>query len=411
MTPILKQRRFGSRERGELKDWIFELQRQKTHLEKQLDVCIQQVGGVPPNRRQKDLALILAVMTQEQRIQHRASAGNLITVALNHFLDQLPETQKPQGFPPWIQEKIRAQFGDQAQSIEDRFLEKATPAFAMDTNVISRDQLLKEINKEEAIAHGFKEVPDGFWCTTHFPLQQLPPQLKDQVWPMDLGSQLIAHLLNVQPEDEVLDMCAGGGGKTKALLRYSSKVTATDISQQRMTATQKRTKHNRSVTYHCLDMTEEQLTAESFDRILVDAPCSGVGTVRRHPDILQRLQPDQLKDYVTIQKRLLAQAHRLCRPKGHIVYATCSFLAEENDDVIAWAQENLALEPVPLHRMQPQGVLAGHELTRHAMYFLPHEFLSDGFFVAAFQKGIKKPPCWVVSFLFHGGLIIQRRAP
>ena len=125
MTPILKQRRFGSRERGELKDWISELQRQKTHLEKQLDVCIQQVGGVPPNRRQKDLALILAVMTQEQRTQHRASAGNLITAALNHFLDQLPETQNRKASRLGFRKRFAPNLVTKLNLLEDRFLEKS----------------------------------------------------------------------------------------------------------------------------------------------------------------------------------------------------------------------------------------------------------------------------------------------
>ena len=386
VTPILKQRRFGSRERNDVKDWIFALQRQKTQLEQQLNDCIQKVGGVPPSRRQKDLALILATMNDSQRERYQKEAGNLLSTPLTLFLDGLPTNQETPRFPAWLQEKVKLQFGSQAAQIEKSFLEKASPAFAMSTKNISRDELLLQINASTEIAQPFAEIPDGFWCSSHFPLSRLPEELQGEVWPMDLGSQLIAHLLNVQEGDDVLDMCAGGGGKTKALLRYTDKLTATDISQPRITAAQKRTRKDASVVYHCLDMTQPQFSSERFDRILVDAPCSGVGTIRRHPDILERLKPEELEGYATIQKDLLRQAEYLCRKNGFIIYATCSFVAEENEDIAAWAQEELSLEPVSLNTMKADNVLAAHDLQKHTMYFLPHEFQSDGFFVAAFQK-------------------------
>jgi 16S rRNA (cytosine967-C5)-methyltransferase len=386
LQPILKQRRFGARERNEIRDWIFALQRQKNQLEDQLERDIHDVGGVPPNRRQKDLALLLATMPIEQRQPLRASSGNLLTSALNRFLDSVPQDNVPKHLPAWLQKRLQKQFGDAASAIEESFLKKAYPAFAMDTGVITREELLNQLNTETFKVTAFEEVPDGFWCSEHLPLAGLKTELQDAIWPMDLGSQLIAHLLAVQPNDHVLDMCAGGGGKTKALLRYPCQLTATDISQPRITATKKRTRGNSNVTYHCLDMTQTQLKAEHFDRILVDAPCSGIGTIRRHPDILERCSSDQIEKYVTMQKQLLKQAARLCRKGGFVLYATCSFLAEENDDVVSWAQDEVSLEPINFAQLGPKNILNGHDLERPTMYILPHEFLSDGFFMAAFQK-------------------------
>jgi 16S rRNA (cytosine967-C5)-methyltransferase len=386
LQPILKQRRFGARERNEIRDWIFALQRQKNQLENQLEKCIHDVGGVPPNRRQKDLALLLATMPIEQRQKLQTSSGNLLTSALNRFLEHLPEDNTPKNLPSWLQKKLQEQFGEDASTIEEHFLKKAYPAFAMNTEVISRKELLEQLDSKSIKATAFDELPDGFWCTEHLPLTSLDAELQEAVWPMDLGSQLIAHLLGVQPSDQVLDMCAGGGGKTKALLRYPCQLTATDISQPRITATKKRTRAHNNVSFHCLDMSQPQLKAASFDRILVDAPCSGIGTIRRHPDILERFSVDQIETYVTMQKQLLEQASRLCRQGGYVLYATCSFLAEENDDIVSWAQNGLPLEPINLDLLSPKNVLNGHDLKRTNMYLLPHEFLSDGFFVAAFQK-------------------------
>tara|TARA_Y100001954_G_scaffold231202_2_gene280140 strand:- start:1885 stop:3255 length:1371 start_codon:yes stop_codon:yes gene_type:complete len=385
INPILKNRRFGNRDRNEIRDWVFQLQRQQSTLEKLLEQQVNAVGGVPPDRRMKDLALLLATMSAEMKATFETKTEDLLPESLLSFVQTARDEIQLEGLPPWLFEKLQNQFGDQAKDIEKAFLQKAVPAFAIDTQQADRQGIMKILEEAAIEVRPFSACPDAFWSAQHLPLSRLPVEVAQHVWPMDLGSQLIAHLVGALPSDQVLDMCAGGGGKTKALARTGCKLVATDVSNKRIIAAQKRS-GLQHISFRCLDMTKPQLAEGMFDRILVDAPCTGTGTLRRHPDLLSRLNSEKVTEYVALQKQLLQQAERLVAPNGYVIYATCSFLKEENQDVVSWALENLNLSPVPLNELRPEGVLPEHQLEQHTLNILPHDFLSDGFFVAAFSK-------------------------
>jgi 16S rRNA (cytosine967-C5)-methyltransferase len=155
----------------------------------------------------------------------------------------------------------------------------------------------------------------------------------------DEASQAVAHLLGVEPGNTVLDLCAAPGGKTLLLARDAGAqghVTAADLHPGRMRAMAERFEAVgvRNVTCVTLDGTEPMPFERPFDRILVDAPCSGTGTLARHPEIRWKLHPEDLANLHARQVRLLRNALAYLAPHGRLEYSTCSLEPEENEDVV-----------------------------------------------------------------------------
>ena len=157
----------------------------------------------------------------------------------------------------------------------------------------------------------------------------------------DEGSQLVAAMVGAAPEMRVVDWCAGAGGKTLALamtMQNRGHIAACDVSEHRLDGAVRRLRragvHN--VERHLVEPGDKwaKRRAGTFDRVLVDAPCTGTGTWRRNPDARQRLAPIDLAELVPKQAMILEQAARLVKPHGRLVYATCSVLLEENEHQI-----------------------------------------------------------------------------
>lgn len=144
--------------------------------------------------------------------------------------------------------------------------------------------------------------------------------LGETLW-IDKGSLLIAQQIKAKPGERVLDLCAGSGGKTKILMSTGAHITAVDISDKRLLKIP-------GIKRIVADGRTVSLPA--FDWILVDAPCSGTGTLRRAPDIFGRLKESDLANYATLQKELVNNATKMLKPTGQLIYATCSILEEEN---------------------------------------------------------------------------------
>jgi 16S rRNA (cytosine967-C5)-methyltransferase len=156
----------------------------------------------------------------------------------------------------------------------------------------------------------------------------------------DEGSQLASLLVDAQPEHEVLDLCAGGGGKTLAMaaaMGGQGRIVAADTDAGRLNRAKPRLKRAGvySATTRVLDPANTNWLhkrRKGFDRVLVDAPCSGTGAWRRNPDARWSLTPKDLSRYIDMQDRLLAQGGRMTKPGGRLVYVTCSLLRQENED-------------------------------------------------------------------------------
>lgn len=208
----------------------------------------------------------------------------------------------------------------------------------------------------------------------------------------DEGSQLLAWLLAPRRGEMIGDYCAGAGGKTLAaamLMRGTGRVYAMDVSAKRLGALAPRAARAGITNVHTLVLGEDDARARrlagKLDRVLVDAPCSGFGTLRRNPDLKWRHGPEAIAELSAKQRAILSAAARLVKPGGRLVYATCSILHEEND-AVADAFQALQREFVPV---SAASVLAGHRIaldTGERLRLWPHVHGTDGFFAAIFER-------------------------
>ena len=228
-------------------------------------------------------------------------------------------------------------------------------------------------------------------------IQSDPVFLRGEIEIQDEGSQLAAWLTGARPGETVVDLCAGGGGKTLALaavMAGSGRLVATDADPRRLapiharlqragaTSVEVRTPRGKSDPLADLD--------GAADLVLVDAPCTGTGTWRRNPDAKWRLRPGSLSLRLSEQAKVLDRAARLVRPGGRIAYVTCSVLPEENDDAVAaLLHRHRAFEVVPADEVLRDvgaGALASAvRLTRYGLQMTPLRTGTDGFYVACLR--------------------------
>jgi 16S rRNA (cytosine967-C5)-methyltransferase len=212
----------------------------------------------------------------------------------------------------------------------------------------------------------------------------------------DEGSQLVALLTDARPGQAVIDYCAGAGGKTLALaaaMANKGRLVACDVNAARSDRAAQRLRragvHN--VTRHLLVGEGDKWLkrhAASFDRVLVDAPCSGSGTWRRNPDAKWRLRSETLAELTVTQAGILDAAIRLVRPSGRLVYATCSLLAEENEAQIEAAlSRHAGMSAVPIAAVWAETIGGACPSTGPFLRLTPAAQGTDGFFVAVLERG------------------------
>lgn len=289
--------------------------------------------------------------------------------------------------PEWLVERWLARFGQEKLV---QLLEHSNRApkvyFRINSPDLSSDQLSTTLAsqgirfKRHALSNDVFEVVEGnLYQTTLFRDQRIAVQ--------DAGSQLIPHLLNLKSSDVCLDLCAGVGGKSSQIARLKdslSSVFATDLHWHRLQVA--RRLHSQSwknLRWVACDATRPLPFIQLFDKILVDAPCSGTGTLQRHPEIRWRLRPEQIREFPLLQLALLESAFQHLRPGGTLVYSTCSLEPEENEAVVhsflnAHAGASLAI---------PEGASPQRSLASDKFFTLfPPETETEGFFAAVICK-------------------------
>jgi 16S rRNA (cytosine967-C5)-methyltransferase len=302
--------------------------------------------------------------------------------------------------PEWLATALREQVGPEFDALVASLNQPAP----LDLRVNS----LK--NKREAVLDGLRQAglsgeatpfsPLGIRLVGKPSLAKLPAFVQGDIEVQDEGSQLLALLVDAKRGEMVVDFCAGAGGKTLAIgaaMRNSGRLYAFDTSGHRLDALKPRLARSGLSNVHPVGIAHERddrikrLTGK-IDRVLVDAPCSGLGTLRRSPDLKWRQNPETVAAQARLQQAILNSAARLLKPGGRLVYATCSLLREENEAVCAaFGEAHPDFEGLPVaalltqaHVPQADSLCAGEG--GQFLRLWPHRHATDGFFSAVWRK-------------------------
>ena len=252
----------------------------------------------------------------------------------------------------------------------------------------TRESARQRLAQEGVAAEPTPRSPLGLRLSGRAPLQNLGSFREGWVEPQDEGSQLIALLTAVKPGERVVDYCAGAGGKTLALaaqMQDRGELLACDISASRLKKLRPRLERAGVNSVSGLALPDAEALARlagRCDAVLVDAPCSATGIWRRNPEL--RLREPDFAALQALQLQILDDAARLPRIGGRLVYATCSLMAAENDEVVA-----AFLAAHPEYRPADAGTIlraAGADWQGAELRLLPQRHGTDGFFAAAFER-------------------------
>ena len=306
---------------------------------------------------------------------HQGKLAALVGHTIDH--PDMPQAVRLE-LPDWLLPHLQARFGDQL----DREIAAMDGEAPLDLRVnllkATREEAMHALQREGLDVRLTRLSPWGLRILGRKPITSGEAFRTGLVEIQDEGSQLLANLVGAGPDMRVADYCAGAGGKTLAMamtMQNRGHVVACDVSESRLEAAVKRLRragvHN--VERHLLAPGDKwaKRRAGSFDRVLVDAPCTGTGTWRRNPDARHRLAATDLAELVPKQAAILQTASALVKPGGRLVYATCSLLTEENEDQVAgFLARNPAFTAVP------DGVLT----------LTPRAHHTDGFFGALLER-------------------------
>ena len=296
--------------------------------------------------------------------------------------------------PDWVVERLRRRFDEPAVlELARGLMQAASLDLRVNSMKTSREAVTTRLAQDGMNAAATPYSPDGLRLDGRPAINHHPVFLEGEVEVQDEGSQLLSYLVAPRRGEMVVDFCAGAGGKTLALgalMRSTGRLYAFDISPRRLAGLKPRLARSGLSNVHpqriegANDPRVKRL-AGKIDRVLVDAPCSGLGTLRRNPDMKWRQTPEDVRELVRKQGSLLAAAARLVKPGGRLVYATCSILDEENRGV---AESFLADHPQ--FRLKPAGeVLEKERIELDMEEYLelwPHRHATDGFFAAVFER-------------------------
>ncbi|WP_076484273.1 RsmB/NOP family class I SAM-dependent RNA methyltransferase [Rhodobacter aestuarii] len=295
--------------------------------------------------------------------------------------------------PAWAAEPLRRRFG--ADFATEMAALLVPPPLDLRVNALKAERaaMLRELQGLGLQAEALTRAPDGIRLEERLSLARLPGLKTGTLEIQDEGSQLVARLVDAQPGDRVVDFCAGAGGKTLAIaaqMNNKGRLIACDVSEGRLKRCAERARRAGLQNAETRLLTSEtdrwvKRHKASFDRVLVDAPCSGTGTWRRNPDARWRAPEEQgLEGLVALQGRILASAARLVKPGGRLVYATCALLPEENEgQVAAFLVTHPMFSVVPLCEAAPELTGSAHP---DYLSLTPARHGTDGFFAAVLQR-------------------------
>ena len=385
-----KHRALGVRERHTLAETTYKVLRQRSFFQH-----LAQSGKGEMERRLAVLAwqgndgfLRAALSEQEQQWLEKVKQVDPAS---------LPEKLR-HNLPEWLAEPLHASLGDEFWPLVQSLNEPAALDLRVNTFKAKRDDVQAALSKAQIDAQPTPYSPWGLRIQGKPALNKLDVFTQGEVEVQDEGSQLLALMTDAKRGEMVVDFCAGAGGKTLALgaaMRNTGRLYAFDTSGHRLAALRPRLARSGLSNVYPVQIAHERderikRLAGKIDRVLVDAPCSGLGTLRRNPDMKWRQSPQSIAELKDKQKAILDSAARLLKPGGRLVYATCSLLEDENEAIANSFSEAHArdFQPLPAQELLEKAHVAsaGSLVRENFLRLWPHRHQTDGFFAAAWER-------------------------
>jgi 16S rRNA (cytosine967-C5)-methyltransferase len=379
--------KLGSRERGVIAEAVYGLLRNKA-----VYTGFAESGNGPTMRRMTLLGLADAV-----GVDALGGLSDEETQWLTHVM-QIDRSLLPaalrSNLPQWLFDKLVARDGEAATLQLAEAMNRPAP-LDLRVNALksSREEVVQALTEAPIACDPTPFSPFGIRVVKKPALQNMPLFKNGLIEVQDEGSQLLSQIVGAKRGEMVVDFCAGAGGKTLALgaaMRNTGRLYAFDISDKRLTKLKPRLARSGLSNVHPVLIAHEndakiKRLAGKIDRVLVDAPCSGLGTLRRNPDVKWRQTPQALQQLNEKQASILAGAARLVKAGGRLVYATCSILDEENEAIVAQflaGRDDFVL--TPMHE-----ILAEQKIALEMDAYLklsPAQHHTDGFFAAVLTR-------------------------
>ncbi len=387
-------RQLGPRERATLADTVYNVLRHKLRFEH-----FAPYGSGPKERR-------LAILGF-------AAPRDFLLGALNdvekNWLAQCDNIQPGDllerhrhNMPEWLVTELKAQLGDDFWPLVNSLDTQAPLDLRVNALTEKRADVQQEMAKAGVKTQATPWSPWGLRVEGKPTLSQVPAFTRGAVEVQDEGSQVLALLLDAKRGEMVADFCAGAGGKTLAIgasMRNTGRLYAFDTSAHRLDALKPRLARSGLSNVHPAAIAHERddrikRLAGKIDRVLVDAPCSGLGTLRRNPALKWRQNPAAVAEAAALQATILQSAARLLKPGGRLVYATCSLLPAENEAIAAaFSAANSDFSPLEVADILTHlkvegaaGLCSGPVSGGEYLRLWPHRHRTDGFFAAVWQK-------------------------
>ena len=385
-----QHRTLGMRERHTLAETTYTVLRERL-----LYQHLAQSGKGEMERRlavlawQGNEAFLRAALSETEQ-QWLAQVGTIDRAALPDKLRH--------NLPEWLAQRLQAALGDQFWPLVEAMNQSAPLDLRVNTFKAKRDEVQAAFKAEGIEALPTPYSPLGLRIDGKPALHKLDVFLRGDVEVQDEGSQLLALMLGAKRSEMVADFCAGAGGKTLALgaeMRNTGRLYAFDTSGHRLASLKPRLARSGLSNVYPVQIAHERderikRLAGKLDRVLVDAPCSGLGTLRRNPDLKWRQTPQSVDELRVKQASILASAARLLKPGGRLVYATCSLLDAENEEIAQafTAERERDFKAVPALEVLTKAHIAdAPTLVRGGFLRLwPHRHGTDGFFAAVWER-------------------------
>jgi 16S rRNA (cytosine967-C5)-methyltransferase len=396
----------GVKDRGAISGHIYAVLRRRAAL----DWWIAREGrGLPTDARRRMLAALALGEEWPPEAIAKACDGDrfrpeplspeeqaLVAALAGAKLEQRDMPPEVRGnYPAWLHPHLEAALGHHL--MREMAALNGEAALDLRTNLLKgeREAARAALSREDVEAARTKLSPVGLRVFERIPLATLDAFRSGLIEVQDEGSQVAALLADARPGMRVVDFCAGAGGKTLALaasMGNRGHLVACDVSAARLERATQRLRRAGATIVQRKPLAGERdkwvkRHARSFDRVFVDAPCTGTGTWRRNPDAKWRLKPEDIPELAALQGEILDSAARLVKPGGRLVYATCSLLREENEGQVArFLAGHAEFALLPIARVWAETIGGEAPVKGDMLRLSPARFGTDGFFVAVMER-------------------------